>query len=190
MSVTSSSTANGGIGSRKLGKQAKVVDAPSETIQYLTFFLGKEMFAAEILVIKEILQYGDITEVPMMPPYLRGVINLRGAVLPVIDLAYRLGKGQSVEGKRTCIVILEVQIGGQAINVGVMVDAVSAVIDIARNQIEAAPALGGMVRTDFIAGIGKLESGFVIILDVQHIFSTSELDALANMQGGVANATA
>jgi purine-binding chemotaxis protein CheW len=188
MSATSSSTAASGFGMRKLGKQAKVAEVPSEAIQYLTFFLGKEMYAADILVIKEILQFGDITEVPMMPPYLRGVINLRGAVLPVIDLAYRLGKGLTTEGKRSCIVILEVQLGGQAVNVGVMVDSVSAVIDIAKNQIDAAPALGGTVRTDFIAGIGKLESGFVIILNVEHIFSSGELNALASMQGGTSDA--
>ncbi|MBI3228724.1 MAG: purine-binding chemotaxis protein CheW, partial [Burkholderiales bacterium] len=164
---------------RKLGKVAKVVDVQSEVMQYLTFFLGKEMFAVDILVIKEILQYGEVTSVPLMPPYLRGVINLRGAVVPVIDLAYRLGKGLSAEAKRSCIVILEVPIGQQVVNLGMMVDAVSAVIDIAKDQIEAAPALGGTVRTDFIAGMGKLPSGFVIILDVAHIFSGGELESLA-----------
>lgn len=184
MSTISSSSTVGtsSIGLRKLGKQAKVVEAPSDAVQYLTFYLGKEMYAADILVIKEILQFGELTEVPLMPAYLRGVINLRGAVVPVIDLAHRLGKGLANEGKRTCIVIIEIKIGEQVLNVGVMVDAVSAVIEIAKNQIDAAPSLGGIVRTDFIAGIGKLEGGFVIILDVLHIFSTGELSALAGMQ--------
>ena len=167
---------------RKTGKATKVIELVSDIDQYLTFFLGRDLFAVDILVIKEILQYGQVTDVPLMPPYLRGVINLRGAVVPVIDLAYRLGKGLASEGKRTCIVILEMAIGGQLLNVGVMVDAVSAVIDIRKSQIEAAPALGGAVQTDFIAGMGKLESGFVIILDVGHLFSAAELDSLANVQ--------
>lgn len=168
--------------SRKLAKASKEAEAGSNIDQYLTFFLGKELFAVDILVIKEILQYGQLTEVPLMPAYLRGVINLRGAVVPVIDLAYRLGKGLASEGKRTCIVILEVKIGEQLLNIGVMVDAVSAVIDINKSQIEAAPSLGGAAHTDFIQGMGKLESGFVIILQVANIFSSTELDALASMQ--------
>ncbi|WP_338845526.1 chemotaxis protein CheW [Massilia sp. W12] len=153
-----------------------------EIRQYLSFVLGKDAFAVNILCIKEILQFASPTEVPLMPPWLRGVINLRGAVVPVIDLAYRLGRGLSQEGRRSCVVILEVRFGGQVVDIGVMVDAVSAVIDIDARQIEAAPALGGSLQTDFMEGIGKLESGFVIILNISKIFSSGELSALANMQ--------
>jgi purine-binding chemotaxis protein CheW len=179
---SSSGVGTSSIGLRKLGKVAKVAEAPSDAVQYLTFSLGKEMYAVDILVIKEILQFGDITEVPLMPAYLRGVINLRGAVVPVIDLAHRLGKGLASEGKRTCIVIIEVKVGEQVLNLGVMVDAVSAVLEIGKHQIDPPPALGGAVRADFIAGIGKIESGFVIILNVVHIFSNGELSTLAGMQ--------
>lgn len=166
----------------RIAKNSKPVEPASTVRQYLTFYMGRDLFAVDILVIKEILQYGELTEVPLTPPYLRGVINLRGAVVPVIDLAYRLGKGLTQEGKRTCIVIMDVVFNEQTVNLGMMVDAVSAVIEISPQQIEAVPALGGAVRTDFMAGMGKLESGFVIILDVTHVFTQDEAAALLAMK--------
>lgn len=173
--------------SKNRGRQPVAVQS-SHVRQYLSFVLGKDAFAVDILGIKEILQFGELTEVPLMPPWLRGVINLRGAVVPVIDLAYRLGRGISQEARRSCIVILEVRFGSQQVDVGVMVDAVSAVIDIDAAQIEAAPALGGSLHTEFIAGIGKLERGFVIILDIANIFNSNELEALAGMAAQTATA--
>lgn len=164
-------------------KSGKTAEAAKTVNQFLTFHLGKDLYAVGILAIKEILQYGQITEVPLMPPWLRGVINLRGAVVPVVDLAFKLGKALTMETKRTCIVILEIHSGTQVLNLGVMVDAVSAVLDIDSGQIEPAPTLGSELETGFIAGIGKLESGFVIILNVGHIFSGGELQALAAMKG-------
>jgi purine-binding chemotaxis protein CheW len=149
-----------------------------ESGQYLTFSLGDEVFAVGILVIKEIIQFGQLTTVPLMPPYIRGVINLRGAVVPVIDLYARFGRGTAPVGKRTCIVIIEVKHEGESHDIGIMVDAVSAVIEIAQDQIEPAPSFGSSVRTDFIEGMGKVNDQFVIILDVARTFSVGELAAL------------
>jgi len=146
--------------------------------QFLTFMLGRELFAMGILAIKEIIQFGQITSVPLMPDYIRGVINLRGSVVPVIDLSVRLGRGKGSVGKRSCIVVLEVEMDGESMDIGVMVDAVSAVIDIAEDKIEAAPAFGTSVRPDFIEGIGKVDDHFIVILDVAHTFSMDELAGL------------
>lgn len=150
----------------------------SDASQYLTFYLADELFAVGILVIKEIIQYGQLTTVPLMPSYIRGVINLRGAVVPVIDLYARFGRGTATVGKRTCIVIIEVRHEDESIDIGIMVDAVSAVIDISEQQIEPPPTFGSSVRTDFIQGMGKLNEQFVIILDVAKTFSLGELAAL------------
>ncbi len=146
-----------------------------QTGQYLTFFLGQEIFAVGILAIKEIIQFGQITNVPLMPAYIRGVINLRGSVVPVIDLSVRLGRGIGSVGKRSCIVVLEVVVDDESMDIGVMVDAVSAVIDIPQESIESAPSFGASVRTDFIEGIGKVNEHFIVILDVGHTFSIEEL---------------
>lgn len=149
--------------------------------QYLTFYLAEELFAVGILAIKEIIQFGQMTSVPLMPEYIRGVINLRGAVVPVIDLYARFGRGTAPVGKRTGIVIIEVKQDGETHDIGIMVDAVSAVIEIGQDQIEPAPAFGATVRTDFIAGIGKVDERFVIILDVARTFSLGELASLGKM---------
>ena len=151
----------------------------SDSAQYLTFLLADEVFAVGILVIKEIIQFGQLTTVPLMPPYIRGVINLRGAVVPVIDLHARFGRGVAPVGKRTGIVILEIAHHDEMHVIGIMVDAVSAVIDIARNQIEPPPSFGSSVRTDFIEGIGKVNQQFVIILDVASTFAVGELAPMA-----------
>jgi purine-binding chemotaxis protein CheW len=152
--------------------------AAVESAQYLTFSLADELFAVGILVIKEIIQFGQLTTVPLMPNYIRGVINLRGAVVPVIDLYARFGRGVAPVGKRTGIVIIEVAHEGEAHDIGIMVDAVSAVIEISQDQIEPPPSFGSSVRTDFIEGMGKVDGQFVIILDVAHTFSVEELGAL------------
>ncbi|MDE1943797.1 MAG: purine-binding chemotaxis protein CheW [Betaproteobacteria bacterium] len=149
--------------------------------QYLTFMLGGELFAIGILAIKEIIEYGQLTTVPMMPGFIRGVINLRGSVVPVVDLSARFG-GQSTEvTRRTCIVIIEAVSEGEQQDIGVIVDAVNEVLDIAPDQIEPAPAFGAKIRTDFIAGMGKVNGRFVIILDVDKVLSVQELAALEGM---------
>jgi purine-binding chemotaxis protein CheW len=143
--------------------------------QYLTFTLGKEMFAIGILNIKEILEYGNLTEVPMMPEFIRGVINLRGAVVPVVDLSARFGGKPSEETKRTCIVIIEVHAEEERQDIGIVVDAVSEVLEIPDSEIEPAPAFGAKIRADFIQGMGKVKGKFVIILDVDKVLSVDEL---------------
>lgn len=146
--------------------------------QYLTFVLGGEVFAMGILAIKEIIEYASLTEVPMMPGYVRGVINLRGSVVPVIDLSLRFGKPSSPVTKRTCIVIIEAVASGERHVLGVVVDAVNAVLDIPSAEIEPPPAFGASVRTDFIQGMGKVNGKFVILLDVNHVLAADEMDAL------------
>ena len=146
-----------------------------EPQQYLTFMLGGEMFAIGIVVIKEIIEYGQVTPVPRMPDFIRGVINLRGAVVPVIDLSARFGRGPGVIGRRTCIVIIETGLGADIQTLGVMVDSVSEVLEIPSAEIEPPPSFGTHIRTDFIAGMGKVRGKFVIILDVNHVLSTEEM---------------
>jgi len=151
----------------------------AEQSQYLTFLLGGETFAIGILAIKEIIEFNQLTTVPMMPRFVRGVINLRGAVVPVIDLAARFGRGATTESKRTCIVIVEMESAGERQVVGVLVDAVNEVLDIPAADIEPAPSFGARVRSDFIAGMGKVKGKFVIILSVDHVLSVEEAGALA-----------
>ena len=146
----------------------KVDEAPS---QYLTFTLGGEMFAVGILNVKEIIEYGNLTEIPMMPTFIRGVINLRGSVVPVIDLAARFGGNSSELGRRTCIVIVEVADGELQHDIGIMVDAVSEVLDIPGSEIEPPPTFGAKIRADFIFGMGKFNGKFVIILNINNVLS-------------------
>lgn len=152
----------------------------AESAQYLTFLLGSEMFAINILNIKEIIEYGQLTEVPRMPSFIRGVINLRGSVVPVIDLSSRFSKSPASVTRKTCVVILEVVFDGEQHIVGVMVDAVNAVLDIETDQIEPAPAFGANIRSDFIAGMGKVNQKFVIILNVNRVLSMDEMSELAS----------
>jgi len=151
--------------------------------QYLTFMVDKEMLAIGILAIKEIIEYHNVTLVPMMPNWIRGVINLRGAVVPVVDLAARFGRSPSSVTKRSCIVIAEVEGGAERQTVGVVVDAVNQVLAIPAQDIEPPPAFGAKIRTEFIYGMGKVDGRFVIILDVNHVLSTEELGALPNASG-------
>jgi len=155
----------------------------SDVHQHLTFSLGGEMYAMRILNVKEIIEYGQLTEIPMMPPFIRGVINLRGAVVPVIDLSSRFGNAPTQVGKRTCIVIAELAEEQGSQDVGVMVDAVSEVLDIPAGEIEPAPAFGAQIRTDFIDGIGKVNGRFVILLNVRNVLSIEEMAALSNLGG-------
>jgi len=155
--------------------------AAAQTQQYLTFVLGNEVFAIGILVIKEIIEYTGVTDVPMMPPYLRGVINLRGAVVPVTDLSVRFGKPANPVTKRTCIVIIEIHTQGERQDVGVVVDAVNAVLDIPGGDIEPAPAFGAQIRTDFIHGMAKVDGKFVILLEVDHILAFEAMQQLATL---------
>jgi len=148
--------------------------------QYLAFRLGSETFAMDIRSIKEVIQYSNLTVVPLMPPFLRGVINLRGSVVPVIDLSVRFGHPSTEVAKRTCIVILELEQEGKYIALGIMVDHVSEVLEIAESEIDPTPAFGTDLRSDLIRGIGKVGSRFTIILDVNNVLSIEELASLAS----------
>lgn len=152
--------------------------------QYLTFMLGGEVFAIGILHIKEIIEYGQLTSVPMMPEFIRGVINLRGAVVPVVDLASRFGGKASQVTRRSCIVILELAVDAETRVIGVVVDAVNEVLEIAGGDIEPAPSFGTRIRTDFIEGMGKVQEKFVIILNVNNVLSTEDLAVLGHAASG------
>jgi purine-binding chemotaxis protein CheW len=147
--------------------------------QYLTFVLSGEVFAIGILAIKEIIEYTHLTAVPMTPAYVRGVINLRGSVVPVLDLSVRFGKEASPVTKRTCIVIIEIRHEGESHDVGIVVDTVNAVLDIPTGDIEPPPSFGTRIRTDYIQGMAKVNGRFVILLDVNQVLAAEELLALA-----------
>jgi purine-binding chemotaxis protein CheW len=162
-------------------------DAPS---QYLTFALGGEMFAVGILNVKEIIEYGHLTEIPMMPAFIRGVINLRGSVVPVIDLSARFGGKVTELSRRTCIVIVEVADEDTRHDIGIMVDAVSEVLDIPGSEIEPPPSFGAKIRADFIFGMGKVAGTFVIILNINKVLSVDEIAQLTGTDTGASDATA
>ncbi len=146
--------------------------------QYLTFSLGEEAFALDIRSVREIIQHGPMTSVPLMPAFVRGVINLRGAVVPVIDLQARFGRPASTVGRKTCVVIFDAIRDGERIELGLMVDAVSEVVEIAADAIEPPPQFGGTVRRDFIQGIGRLAGRFVVILEPGKAFDVDEMAQL------------
>ena len=177
---------------RTQAKPPAVVSASAaqDQQQYLTFMLGGETYAMGILVIKEIIEYGNLTEVPRMPQFIRGVINLRGAVVPVIDLGSRFGKQATQVTRRTCIVIIEVATGDETQDVGVMVDAVNAVLEIPPQEIEPPPSFGANIRADFISGMGKVNGKFVIILSIQHVLSVDEMVTLTGVEQSGAAASA
>jgi purine-binding chemotaxis protein CheW len=164
-------------GSRQVAQAEQ--EAVAQSQQYLTFTVTGESFGITISSIREIIEYRTPTAVPMMPGYMRGIINLRGRVVPVIDLAVRFGRARTEETRRTCIVILEVEQQGEQHDIGVVVDAVSAVLEIADADIEPAPSFGAKLRTDFINGMGKLGEKFVILLDISKVLSVEELSLLA-----------
>jgi purine-binding chemotaxis protein CheW len=156
--------------------QHLVKAADAAITQYLTFMVGDEAFGIGILSIREIIDYGTVTKVPMMPDSIRGVINLRGAVVPVMDLNARFGKGAMNVGRRTCIVIIEVETAEERQVIGLMVDSVSAVLNIPEAEVESVPSFGVGVRAEFIQGMARLKHRFVIILDVLRTFELRELE--------------
>ncbi|OWY29452.1 chemotaxis protein CheW [Herbaspirillum robiniae] len=149
-----------------------------ESRQFLTFLVGTESFAMPIGSIREIIEFGGLTEVPLMPSFLRGVINLRGSVVPVIDLSVRFGRAPTVIAKRTCIIIMELQQDDQQLLLGVMVDAVSAVLSLETDRIEPRPSFGAGIRADFIEGMININERFVVVLDVPRVLSVDELASL------------
>ena len=159
------------------GSSLAVADDDSiiETKQYLTFSVGREVFALGISTIKEILRNVQLATVPLMPAHMRGVINLRGSVVPVIDLAVLFQRNPSEIDKRTSVIVLEISYEGEMLDIGIMVDSVSAVIEIGDEKIEPPPSFGTPVRAEFIEGLGKLDEGFVIILNAERTFSLRQM---------------
>lgn len=144
------------------------------TEQYLTFFIRGEEYAVAILRVKEIIEFETVTRVPAMPLHVRGVINLRGSVLPVIDLSAKFGHGETVPARTTCIVVVETHVDGRLIVAGVMADAVSEVLDLPSTEIEPPPPFGTNVRVDFLSGMGKLDGRLVLVLDLDRILTPVE----------------
>jgi purine-binding chemotaxis protein CheW len=162
-------------GSRQLAVEH---DSAVQGRQYLIFAVTGESFGITISSIKEIIEYRAPTAVPMMPDYMRGIINLRGRVVPVIDLAVSFGRPRVEATRRTCIVVLEVHEQDVQRDIGVVVDAVNAVVEIADADVEPSPSFGAKVRSEFIIGMGKLGEKFVIILDIGKVLSVEDLAML------------
>jgi purine-binding chemotaxis protein CheW len=147
----------------------------TETTQYLTFRLGEEIFALDIAKVREVLDYTNITKVPRTPEFMRGVINLRGNVVPVVDMRLKFGMTKTEQTVNTCIISVEISVDGDTTVLGVLSDSVQEVLDLGPDQIEPAPRIGTRLKTEFIRGMGKRDDHFVIILDIDKIFSADEL---------------
>jgi len=164
----------------------------AESDRYLRFTLNGEMYALNIFNVTEILEHRLLTPVPMMPDFIRGVINLRGRVVPVIDLAIRFGRGVTAIARRTCIIIVSIPSPGGAgpaegesddvatQDIGILVDVVNKVVRLTEDDIEPPPAFGAGIRADYISGMAKREDDFVIVLDVSRVLSISDMVSLQN----------
>ncbi|VXC96397.1 Chemotaxis protein CheW [Pseudomonas sp. 8Z] len=147
--------------------------------QYLTFRVGEELYGVATRYVREILEFDQITLVPMMPSLVRGVINLRGAVVPIIDLAERFGHGRTRLGARTCIVIVEILDEEETHLMGALVDAVNAVLEIEPNAIRQAPAFGSRIRAEFIEDMARIDEHFLTLLRMEQVLSIAQIAAMA-----------
>ncbi|MCF8028982.1 MAG: chemotaxis protein CheW [Desulfobacteraceae bacterium] len=169
--------------------QATVKDAAQDESlaqlagKYLTFLLGEESYGLEILKVQEIIGMQSITRIPRTPDYVKGVINLRGKVIPVIDLRLRFGMESAEVSRKTCIIVVQVTKADVSVTMGIVVDEVSEVLEIAAEEIEPAPGFGTQVETAFILGMAKTESAVKILLDIDKIMSEGEMEALAKSAG-------
>jgi len=154
------------------------VDAITEVRQYLTFKLDREVFALDVATVREVLDFTTVTKIPRTPEFMRGVINLRGSVVPVVDLRLAFGMTATEKTVSTCIVVVEVCLEGETTIMGALADSVEEVIDLEPDQIQPAPKLGTSIRTDFIRGMGKRDSQFLMILDIDRVFSADQLAGL------------
>ena len=157
----------------------------TETRQYLTFKLGNEIFSIDVAKVREVLDFTTITEIPRMPNFMSGVINLRGSVVPVVDLRLCFQMSRTQRTRNTCIIVVEVMIDNEAIVLGALADSVEEVIDLEPDQIQPPPRIGTHIRTEFIKGMGKTESQFIMILDIDRVFSIEELSAVSSVEPGV-----
>jgi len=153
-----------------------------ETLQYLTFKLGEEVFALDVAKVREILEITTITKVPQTPEFMRGVINLRGSVVPVIDMRLMFGLSRTEQTVNTCIIVAEVCLNGETLILGALADSVQEVVELEPDRIEPPPNIGTKLNTDFIRGMCKVDDHFVMILDIDTVFSSGDLSGLA-LQG-------
>jgi purine-binding chemotaxis protein CheW len=156
----------------------------TETLtSYLTFKLGDELFAANVSKVLEILEIPKITKVPRSPAFMRGVINLRGSVLPVIDTRTKFGLAETADTVNTCIIVMKVLLEGQEITIGAIADAVQEVMEIDQSQINPAPTIGSKYKAEFIDGMVKRDDRFIMMLNIDQVFSTDEATILQNIVG-------
>src|SRR5579872_6604537 len=154
------------------------VSAITETRQYLTFKLGNEVFGIDVAKVREVLDFTAITAIPRTPEFMSGVINLRGSVVPVVDLRLCFKMSKTERTRNTCIVVVEVLLENESTVIGALADSVEEVIDLEPEQIQPAPRIGTQIRTDFIKGMGKRDNEFIMILDIDRVFASDELDAI------------
>ncbi len=152
--------------------------------KHLTFVLGDELYGTEILKVQEIIGIMKVTEVPRTPDYIRGVINLRGKVIPVLELRRKFGMAPADDTERTCVVVVQVANTETEITMGVIVDEVSEVLDLRAEQLEPPPAFGHGVETDFILGMAKVDARVIMILDVDRVLSTGDLETVGRLANG------
>jgi purine-binding chemotaxis protein CheW len=157
----------------------------SQMTQYLTFKLQDEIFALDISTVREVLDFTTVTRVPRTPDFMRGVINLRGSVVPVIDFRLKFGMTATEKTVNTCVIIAEVKVDNESVILGVLADSVQEVMDLENDQIEPAPRIGTHLKTDFIKGMGKHNDRFLMLLDIDKVFSPDELSDLQNTDGVV-----
>ena len=150
--------------------------AAAVSTQYLTFKLGAEIFALDVAEVREILDFTTVTKVPRTPSFMRGVINLRGSVVPVMDLRLKFGMSVTEQTVNSCIIVVEMTMENDSVVIGVLADAVQEVIDLEPEQIEPAPRIGTKLNTEFILGMGKHNGAFMMILDIDRVFESSDLD--------------
>ncbi len=156
----------------------------NEARQYLTFRLDDEVFALDVGQVREILDFSTITKIPQTPDFMRGVINLRGSVVPVVDMRLKFGMGCTEKTVNTCIVVVEVQFEGESTIIGALVDAVQEVFELEPSQIEPAPKIGTRLRTEFLKGMGKQDNRFIMILDIDKVFTMEELSVVQGAGAG------
>lgn len=154
-----------------------IIEQTGAGAQYLTFLVGAEEYAIGILRVREIIEFGEVTRIPGMPASVLGVINLRGRVVPVVDLATKFAAAQTNGRWRNCVVIVEVVISGENSVVGLVADSVNQVIELRPEEIEPPPALGTRARLEFLEGLGRHGDRFVLILDIDRLLSEEELNA-------------
>ena len=163
------------------------VTETTEATQHLTFTLDEEVFAVDISKVREVLEYTTVTKVPQTPEFMRGVINLRGSVVPVVDLRLKFGMTETSKTVNTCVIITEISLDGETTVLGALADSVQEVHEFEPDQIEPAPKIGTKLNTDFIEGMGKRDDQFIMILNIDKVFSSDELAVVQNAGSNAAS---